>query len=84
MDASIFSPLEAWFVVGSQHLYGPEALAQVAVNGRHIANALADSKKLPVKVVFKAVVTTPEEVLAVAQEANTAPNCIGLICWMHT
>lgn len=84
MDASIFTPLEAWFVVGSQHLYGPEALAQVAVNGRHIANALADSKKLPVKVVFKSVVTTPEEVHAVAQEANTAPNCIGLICWMHT
>jgi L-arabinose isomerase len=84
MNTDIFAPLEVWFVVGSQHLYGPEALAQVADNGRFIANALNDSHKLPVKVVFKPIVTRPEEVYGVCQEANSAPNCIGLICWMHT
>ena len=84
MDASIFNPLEVWFVVGSQHLYGPETLKQVETNGKHVAKALDASGKLPVKVVFKTVVKTPEEVYAVAQEANTAPNCIGLITWMHT
>jgi len=35
-------------------------------------------------VVFKPIVTTPEEVYGVCQEANSAENCIGLICWMHT
>ncbi|MCA9947317.1 MAG: L-arabinose isomerase [Anaerolineales bacterium] len=77
-------PMEAWFVVGSQHLYGPEALEQVAAHGRIIAQALNDSQQLPVNVVFKPIVTTPEEVYNVCQAANSAPNCIGLICWMHT
>jgi len=84
MDASNFAPFEVWFVVGSQHLYGPEALEQIAVNGQHIAGALAGSDELPITVVFKPVVTTPEEIHVVAQEANNKPNCIGLICWMHT
>ena len=84
MNTDIFTPLEVWFVVGSQHLYGPEALEQVAEHGRFIANALSESPKLPVKIVFKPIVTTPEEVYNVCQSANTAPNCIGLICWMHT
>lgn len=84
MNADIFNSLEVWFVIGSQHLYGPEALEQVATNGRAIAGALDESPKLPVKVVFKPIVTTPEEVHSVCQEANAAPNCIGLICWMHT
>jgi len=48
MNTDIFKPLEVWFVVGSQHLYGPEALAQVADNGRFIANALDESPTLPV------------------------------------
>ena len=29
-----FTPLEAWFVTGSQHLYGPETLAQVEAEAR--------------------------------------------------
>ncbi len=84
MDASIFNPLEVWFVVGSQHLYGPETLKQVEANGKQVAKALDASGKLPVKVVFKTVVKSPEEVYGMAQEANVAPNCIGLITWMHT
>ncbi len=84
MNTDIFAPLEAWFVVGSQHLYGPEALAQVAEHGRFVANALDESPKLPIKVVFKPIVTTPEEVYNICQAANSAPNCIGLIFWMHT
>ncbi|MEZ4593002.1 MAG: L-arabinose isomerase [Chloroflexota bacterium] len=84
MNTDIFAPLEAWFVVGSQHLYGPEALEQVSANGAVIADSLNASGKLPVKVVFKPIVTRPEEVYNVCQAANTAPNCIGLIFWMHT
>ncbi|MCB0005790.1 MAG: L-arabinose isomerase [Anaerolineales bacterium] len=84
MKADIFGPLEAWFIVGSQHLYGPGPLAQVAANGSTIAEALAAAPQLPVRVVFKPIVTTPEEIHNICQAANAAPNCIGLICWMHT
>ncbi|MCB9445917.1 MAG: L-arabinose isomerase [Ardenticatenaceae bacterium] len=84
MNSDIFTSMEVWFVVGSQHLYGPEALAQVAANGARIAEALDKSPQLFVKVVFKPIVTTPDEVYSVCQAANSAPNCIGLIFWMHT
>ena len=33
---------EVWLVCGSQHLYGPGPLEQVAAHGREIAGALAD------------------------------------------
>ena len=39
---------------------------------------------MPVKVVFKPVLTTPDAIAQLCREANNAPNCIGLICWMHT
>lgn len=84
MNTEIFASLEVWFVVGSQHLYGPETLKQVADNGRIIVNALNESHKLPVTVICKPVVTSPAEVASVCQAANATPNCIGLICWMHT
>ncbi len=76
--------LELWFVTGSQHLYGPKALKEVAAHAKVIAHALGASKHLPVRVVFKPVVTRPDEVTAVCREANNAPDCAGLILWMHT
>ena len=76
--------LEVWFVTGSQHLYGPETLKQVAANSQEIAQALDASPGIPVKVVFKPVVTTPGQATALCQEANRQPRCIGLITWCHT
>jgi L-arabinose isomerase len=73
---------ELWFVTGSQHLYGPETLKQVAEDSKVIAAAL--SEKLPVTVVFKPILTTPDAIHTLCLEANSAPNCIGLITWMHT
>jgi L-arabinose isomerase len=73
---------EVWFVTGSQHLYGPETLKQVAEDSKTIATSL--SEKLPVMVVFKPILTTPEAIHALCLEANSAPNCVGLITWMHT
>ncbi len=75
---------EIWFVTGSQHLYGPETLKQVAQNSTEIASALDASKHMPVKVVFKPVLTTPDAIRDLCLEANSAKNCIGLIAWMHT
>src|SRR4051794_19387909 len=75
---------EVWFVTGSQHLYGPETLEQVAEHSQVIARALNDSAAIPVNVAFKPVLKTPDEIAQLALEANAARNCIGLITWMHT
>lgn len=75
---------EVWFVTGSQHLYGEETLMQVATHAQEIAKGLDHAQQIPVKVVFKPVVKTAEEIYAVFREANVAPNCVGIIAWMHT
>lgn len=75
---------EIWFLTGSQNLYGPETLEQVADHSREIAAALNDASAIPTKVVFKPVLTTPEEIYSIALEANATANCVGVITWMHT
>ncbi|MFT3783210.1 MAG: L-arabinose isomerase [Nibricoccus sp.] len=75
---------EIWFVCGSQHLYGPGPLKQVADNAKHVADSLSDSKRIPYPIVFKALLTTPDEIAKLAIEANSNANCAGLILWMHT
>jgi L-arabinose isomerase len=75
---------EVWFITGSQHLYGPRTLETVAEHSRAIASTLGASKHLPVQVVFKPVLTTPDAIRELCLEANSAKNCIGLITWMHT
>jgi len=75
---------EVWFVTGSQHLYGPKTLEKVAEHSKEIAAALGASAHVPVKVVFKPVLTTPEVIRELCLEANSTKNCIGLITWMHT
>ncbi|MCX6962790.1 MAG: L-arabinose isomerase [Verrucomicrobia bacterium] len=73
---------EIWFLTGSQHLYGPETLKQVAADSQAIAGGLGE--KLPLPVVFKPVLTTPDAIRATILEANANPDCAGLILWMHT
>ena len=75
---------EVWFLTGSQHLYGEETLKQVAENSKEIVKGLSQSDKLPVKVIFKSVLTTPDSIYRICLEANNDSDCIGLITWMHT
>ncbi len=75
---------EVWFVTGSQHLYGPKTLEEVAQHSKEIAAALGASAHIPVKVVFKPVLTTPDAIRSLCLEANSAKNCVGLVTWMHT
>ncbi len=75
---------EFWFVTGSQHLYGQETLKQVENNSRTIAQELGRDIKAGVKIVFKPVVKTPDEIKAICVEANSSKNCAGIIAWMHT
>jgi L-arabinose isomerase len=76
--------LEVWFVTGSQHLYGEETLKKVAEHSQQIARELDASPDIAVKVIFKPVLKSPEEIYQLCQEVNTAKNCIGIIAWMHT
>lgn len=75
---------EVWFVTGSQHLYGPTTLEKVAEHSRQMVIAFNQSPLIPVKVVFKPILTTPESIRELCLDANSTKNCIGLITWMHT
>jgi L-arabinose isomerase len=76
--------LEAWFVTGSQSLYGEGTLRQVADDSAAIAASLDASANVPVRVVAKPTVTTPEGIAKLLLEADAAPDCVGVIAWMHT
>ena len=76
--------LEAWFVTGSQDLYGDEVLEQVDENARHIARCLDEATDMPVRIVARPVVTTPEAIAGVLRDADASADCIGVIAWMHT
>ncbi|MFW5761518.1 MAG: L-arabinose isomerase family protein, partial [Cyclobacteriaceae bacterium] len=75
---------EVWFLTGSQNLYGQETLKKVAEHTHQIAAALANSKNILVKIVEKQVLTDPDGILKICQDANQSPACVGLIAWMHT
>jgi len=76
--------LEVWFATGSQHLYGEETLKKVAEHSQIIAKSFNDAAPIPVTIVYKPTVKSPEEIYALCQEANSTANCIGIIAWMHT
>ncbi|MFA7343268.1 MAG: L-arabinose isomerase [Terrimicrobiaceae bacterium] len=73
-------PAEIWFLTGSQSLYGPETLKEVAAHSQRIVSEL----ELPLPLAFKPVLTTPDAIRATLLEANSQEACAGLILWMHT
>ena len=75
---------QLWFVCGSQHLYGPETLKEVAAHATEISAALDGAPAIPLEVVSKGVLTTPDEIRSLCLAANADPMCAGLILWMHT
>jgi len=75
---------QIWFITGSQHLYGPETLKQVAANAETIARALNADASIPVEIVFKPIVTTPDEIRTSCSAASNDASCVGVITWMHT
>jgi L-arabinose isomerase len=76
--------LTIWFITGSQHLYGPKTLAQVAEHSGKIVDGFNASGRIPLKTVFKPVVKTPDEIRNTLTAANNDPSCGGVILWMHT
>ena len=75
-------PSEVWFLTGSQELYGQETLNDVAEHARKIAAHL--DATLPVRVVWKPTLTGPDAIFQTCLEANAAPQCVGVVTWMHT
>ena len=73
---------QIWFLTGSQELYGQETLNQVAEHSREIAAHL--DATLPVRVVWKPTLKGPDAIAQLCLEANAAPECVGVITWMHT
>lgn len=75
---------EVWFLTGSQHLYGPETLAQVAAQSQEIAGILDAADDVPVRIVWKPVLTDSDAIRRIALEANADDRVIGAVAWMHT
>jgi L-arabinose isomerase len=75
---------EVWFLTGSQSLYGPETLRQVAEQSEQIASTLGASSSVPVTVIWKPVLTDSEAIRRAALDANSDDNVVGVIAWMHT
>ncbi len=71
-------------MTGSQHLYGKETLKQVATHSKEISGAFNRSPIIPVKVIFKPVLTNPTSIYKLCLDANNTENCVGIIAWMHT
>jgi L-arabinose isomerase len=84
MIASRLATSQVWLVTGSQSLYGPDVLDQVADQSRQIAERLDGSAEIPVEVRWLPVVTDSEQIARVLGDANAAPECVGVIAWMHT
>jgi L-arabinose isomerase len=73
-----------WFLTGSQGLYGPETLAQVEDQSRQIVEQLNGSDALRLPVTWQPVLTDSAAIHRMVLAANTDPDCVGVIAWMHT
>ncbi len=79
-----FSGFEVWFLTGSQGLYGEETLRQVAAQSQALVETLDAAPDVPVKLVWKPVLTGPEAIRRAMLDANADDRVIGVITWMHT
>ncbi|WP_029252087.1 L-arabinose isomerase [Paraoerskovia marina] len=79
-----FEDKEIWFLTGSQDLYGPETLTQVADQSLAIAEELDDADAVPVSVVWKPVLKSSEEIRRTLTAASSDDACVGVVVWMHT
>lgn len=75
---------EFWFVVGSQHLYGQETLDEVEKHAKEIVDTLNKEANFSYPLVYKALVTTADEIREVMKEVNYQDKVAGVVTWMHT
>lgn len=77
-------PYKFWFITGSQHLYGDDAIKEVVNNSREVVKGLNELGQLPFEIEFKEVLTTANDIHDFMAKANNDENCAGVITWMHT
>jgi L-arabinose isomerase len=75
---------QVWFLTGSQALYGPETLDQVAAQSQQLQRSLSESGRIAAEIVWRPVLTEAAAIRRVMTEANADPSCVGVIAWMHT
>jgi L-arabinose isomerase len=83
-QAQPYESQEIWFLTGSQGLYGEDTLAQVAHQSREIAGLLDAAGEIPLRIVWKPVLTDAESIRRLCLEATASDACAGVIVWMHT
>ncbi|WP_339998076.1 L-arabinose isomerase [Priestia aryabhattai] len=75
---------EFWFIVGSQHLYGKEALAEVKAHAQSMTDALNESGVLPYPLVLQDLAVSADTITSMMKEVNYRDEVAGVITWMHT
>lgn len=75
---------EFWFIVGSQDLYGEDVLLTVNEHSKIMVDNWNKDNDIPCTLVWKPVVRNSNEIVNIIKEANNAPQCAGIITWMHT
>lgn len=74
-----------WFVIGSQELYGKEALEQVREDAQVIADYLNENANLPFKLELHEQLATSADVITdIMKEVNYREEIAGVVTWMHT
>ena len=68
---------KVWFITGSQHLYGPETLKEVADHVTEMVNFLNSKDEIVCEVVNKGTLTTPDEITDMLSEAQYDKECGG-------
>lgn len=83
-DLDPFNGKEIWFLTGSLGLYGDQTLAQVTEQSRYVADTLDDAIDIPLRIVWKPVLTERDAIRRVMLDANSEEACVGVVTWMHT
>lgn len=75
---------EFWFIVGSQHLYGDEALQKVKADAQKMTDALNESGLLPYPVILQDLAVSADQITKLMKEVNYRDEVVGVMTWMHT
>jgi L-arabinose isomerase len=79
-----YDGFELWFLTGSQGLYGEETLRQVAAQSQQVVATLNAASDVPVRIVWRPVLTDTESIRRAMLDASSDDRVIGVIAWMHT
>jgi L-arabinose isomerase len=75
---------QIWFLTGSQDLYGPETLEQVATQSKEVVAKISIGLNAPVEIIWKPTLKNTSNIKQAMLDASSDPECVGVITWMHT